>query len=525
MRLSALLCVTAMALAQTPAASPGTVSGVVLDAVTGAPIRKAAVTFRLKRQDVRIATAESSGRFQVSGLTPGDYRITAVARGYVPLDNETAIGSARSMMAFSVAGGQTLASLVLRLTPAAAISGRIVDEDDDPMSGVPVQLWTVRYSNGRREFASVHAARVTTDDRGMYRIAEVAPGNYYLSAFHRHALEASPALQDDLRYVRTFYPGGTVPATATPVQLAGGAELQNINWRLSKVQTVRISGRVPGNTQFFANLMPDGPLAHNDSAQAAKVAPDGSFEFSQVIPGSYTLAVSGHDGGWAFRPVMVGPSGVTGLTIPLASQIRLEGRVRIEGDVEANLKQLRVVLSPLFLGNFTQTVQPLGSTGSFAWDKIIPGRFRLSLAGLPPGFYLKSVRLGNQTLPDGRLLDLTAGAAQVLDLQVSPKAAQVTGIVMSTDSSQPVAETPVILVPDEPGRQGDIAQYAHTVTDTAGRFVLRNVPPGAYRAYVVHSVQDNLYMDPLFRQRYEEQSVAFAVGESGQATLKLNWKH
>ncbi len=339
MRLLALLSVTAMALAQSPpTTTTGAVEGSALDAATGSPIRKAKITFRFKRQDVRIVTTAADGRFQALNLVPGDYRITAVARGYLPLDNETSVGPRRAVMAFALAGGQKVSGIVLRLTPAAAVSGRIVDEDDEPIGGVPVQLWSIRYRDGRRELASLNDARALTDDRGMYRIAGIAPGRYYVSAFHLQAFGAPVAAADDLRYFRTFYPGAADPVAANTIQLAPGAELENINWKAAKVQTVRVSGRVSGDpTRYFANLVPDGILSPNDAHLVAKIRTNGDFEFQGVPPGNHTLFVGGGDEAWAIRTIVAGRSGVDGLTINLSPQIRVEGHVRLEGDSKAHV--------------------------------------------------------------------------------------------------------------------------------------------------------------------------------------------
>lgn len=188
------------------------------------------------------------------------------------------------------------------------------------------------------------------------------------------------------------------------------------------------------------------------------------------------------------------------------------------------MSQLRVVLTPLFPVHFNSIESPVSKEGAFAWKKLIAGPYRLSVLSLPAGVYLKSIRLGGQALPDGRLLDFTSGAPQPMELQLSTKSARVAGDVVLAGSDQPISEATVILVPDEPERRGDLAAYLHTSTDASGRFVLQSVPPGGYHAYAVHSVRDNLFMDPMFLQPYADSATAVTVAESGQAHVKLNWK-
>ena len=80
-----------------------------------------------------------------------------------------------------MAAGQTTRDLLLRLTPAATISGRIRDPQGLPLVDVPVHLFRSSYDfQGRR--SSQPAGGVRTNDRGEYRICWVTPGRYYLLA-------------------------------------------------------------------------------------------------------------------------------------------------------------------------------------------------------------------------------------------------------------------------------------------------------------------------------------------------------
>jgi protocatechuate 3,4-dioxygenase beta subunit len=185
-------------LAQTPA----TIEGQVLDALTGVPIRKAVLTLRKIADDSRAAEADTdtSGRFRFTGVPPGEYTLAAAARGYLILDRDSARQPRREGTLFALAPAQNLSGLVLRLTPFGAISGRIVDDDGDPVAAGEVQVWHVTYRNWIRELAADRGYNTLTDDRGIFRIAGLPPGRYYLSAAppNRTATDAHTA-----RYVRT----------------------------------------------------------------------------------------------------------------------------------------------------------------------------------------------------------------------------------------------------------------------------------------------------------------------------------
>ena len=64
------------------------------------------------------------------------------------------------------------------MLPTAIISGRITDEDGDPMSGVRVVAQKKKPGKATRETAGSDA----TNDLGEYRLAGLFPGQYWIVA-------------------------------------------------------------------------------------------------------------------------------------------------------------------------------------------------------------------------------------------------------------------------------------------------------------------------------------------------------
>jgi len=63
------------------------------------------------------------------------------------------------------------------------LTGRITDSGNDPLVGATVQALQTRIVDGKFSITSVGQA--TTNDLGKYRIFQMPPGRYYLSAFYR----------------------------------------------------------------------------------------------------------------------------------------------------------------------------------------------------------------------------------------------------------------------------------------------------------------------------------------------------
>ncbi len=84
--------------------------------------------------------------------------------------------------------GQKISDVLFRMTAAAVITGRVNNEDGEPM--IRVQVVALRRPTEEETeedipFASrtqtlIPVASSQTDDRGQYRIFGVKPGEYYI---------------------------------------------------------------------------------------------------------------------------------------------------------------------------------------------------------------------------------------------------------------------------------------------------------------------------------------------------------
>ena len=109
-----------------------------------------------------------------------------------------------------------------KLTPHGVVSGKITDEDGDPMEGVQVQIMRIAYNQGKKQLQMNGGEQ--TNDLGEYRMSGITPGKYYLAAIYRNrrpvmmmmpGTQESASPQED--YVTTYYPGST---TSPPPRLS-----------------------------------------------------------------------------------------------------------------------------------------------------------------------------------------------------------------------------------------------------------------------------------------------------------------
>ena len=145
--------------------SANTVTGVVDDAVTRLPVADARVL--LARVDGPLTTsialaADDRGRFAIRDVPAGTYRVFATRDGYLR-------GEANVPLA--IAAGQAIPAVLISLTPTAVITGRVVSEFGDPVPNAYVRASIVRV-----------IAETKTNDLGEYRLFDLGPGSYVISA-------------------------------------------------------------------------------------------------------------------------------------------------------------------------------------------------------------------------------------------------------------------------------------------------------------------------------------------------------
>ena len=164
-----------------PASQTATIEGRVLKAGTDEPLKKAWLTlYRVEGERRPNSTStDASGRFILKDVEPGRYQLWAQRNGYVQQAYGQR-GSERSGTTLTLGPGQTLSDIIFRLAPAAVISGRVFDEDGEPVAGASVQAMRYRYMEGKRELVPMGMDR--SDDQGEYRIFGLAAGQYFVSA-------------------------------------------------------------------------------------------------------------------------------------------------------------------------------------------------------------------------------------------------------------------------------------------------------------------------------------------------------
>lgn len=248
----------------TPSKADCEISGVVVDAATGGPIEGAQVIALTPPSGVMgdvipvalagspcdrcdvfgspryQAVTDARGRFAIPEVFPGQYKVKALASGYAgqfyPAKEQYSFPNT-----FFLRAGEKRDDVRIQLPRQAVLSGRVVDENGEPVVSAYVQL--MQYGAfGANQNSLEPVTSAVTDDRGEYRLFELPPGRYYIQARYEPGFDLSPLRPSDVaeRFVRPrrgfktfspsfYYPGATEPTAAKPIEASAGQSLTGLD--------------------------------------------------------------------------------------------------------------------------------------------------------------------------------------------------------------------------------------------------------------------------------------------------------
>jgi protocatechuate 3,4-dioxygenase beta subunit len=365
-----------------PPPATGLIVGQIVDAASGRPVPGAIVSLTANTAALLAAglagpseeemiargpavptrmIADAEGRFVLRNLAKGRYSFSATAPGYLIGQH----GQARAGgpgYPLELEEGEKVFDATIRLWKAATITGTVLDEANEPVVGANVRSMRRAVAGGRVRW--LMSTTTQTDDRGLYRIANLPPGDYGVavvssvstmpaatvdayfevmmsgqsgvnSPLYRDLMSSGapspsgtngfrvgdfvvqpstplgrsqlpPAPSDDgkvLAYQTVYHPAATSVAQLSVITLASGEEKSGIDLQLRLVPTFRVSGTVSG---------PEGPVAN----MGVKLLPAIAEEFSTETGLEVANTATDAQGAFTFLGVPPGAYTLKVLKIP-----------------------------------------------------------------------------------------------------------------------------------------------------------------------------------------------------------------
>jgi hypothetical protein len=490
-----------------------TVSGRVVTAADGTPLKSSRVALMLEHQGrephAYAAISGTDGRFTIKDVPAGRYRFIASHTGYVEQEYQSKAGDVGAVLALQA--GQEVGDIVFRMTLASVITGRVNDEDGDPMSLIQVVALrkpsSEELDDEKGGFHSQHAELVSagvaqTDDRGQYRVFGIKAGEYYIKAADEYqpmggqVNEIDWTLRQALgsQFAPVYYPGVTQLGQAQVVAVSPGEETQ-VDLIMRHIKTAQISGHLIGPdgkpaTDAYLYLQ-EVPAADFGGVIAVGTDAKGEFKLNGVAPGSYVLHAvqnSSLDNTryHASQKVEVGSDNVDSIVLALGRGVTFTGRVEVAGPGTMPLERIFINLSSPDDESANAWAQ-VKRDGTFAISDVPDGSFAFLIDGLEEGWYVKSVRLGAEDILTNGLEVEKGESAGTIQVIVSNDGAQLDGLV--TQDDKPLIGARVRITPD-PETPFNHLRLRSSRTDQGGRFSFTGVAPGRYHVIARASASD-----------------------------------
>jgi beta-lactamase regulating signal transducer with metallopeptidase domain/protocatechuate 3,4-dioxygenase beta subunit len=523
---------------------------------SGTPVRGATVTLYHmadpqaagSMDNMQTAQTDDGGKFSFERLQPGQYLMIVTHPKYRLM----VFGGhgASDSSPISLAEGQQMTGIKMVFADPGTVSGRVVDEDGDPIAGANVQVLEFIHYNGRRISSTV--SQVTSGDNGQFKVDKVAPGRYILRVDTQPAWRSNerapvPSVkpgQKDIRPHCTYYGGGHEERTAAPIDIVGGADLPLGNVKMLNAFMAHVRGKVLGDPTLLQGArvvrMPGSPTSALGWSYGADIGKDGSFDMANMWSDTFAIEVLSlrYNTALGWARIVVGDEDLEGVKIDAAAG-PLHGTVKLAEDepaatappatapatgttapAAAPSKSLgRIQLTAAGIPEVMQVTGMVSSDGSFTIPLVAPGMYLADVIGLPQGSYLKSAHFnGINALDPG--FEWGGDQKGTLEVVISSRAATLSGTVQDNDG-KPAPGATVTLVPDPP-RPAVARLYPTAKTDEQGQFNLSGITPGNYRVYAWEQIGASAHWNQDYVRPFggSSERVELVEGATGTVTLK-----
>jgi len=485
--------------------------------IDGGPLAHAQVALVPSSRSVRpaITMTDVDGRYEFVDVVSGPATVTANKVGYYAVESSHIAGvgldgSSRTInvvqAGLPLGGGfETGSSRALELKEGEArervdftfarwstLVGTVVDEHSEPLEGAVVQGLQVRFQEGRRRLMPVGPSS-TTDDLGQYRLYDLPPGGYVISA------SIGGVASDDVPgYARSYFPGTDNAAQAQFVTVAVAQEIPGVDISLVRGKTARVAGRLlnaagepttGGSVRLLPSARSTSPVG---IAAGARLLPDGGFEFPNVPPGDYVVQAyrgrsNATEGEFGALPVNVTDSDVTDLVVTMSRGSSIAGRIifdsfdgsKLPNQYDVDLVPIPVALDLSPAGASSWAHAEVRSDGTFRLAGVNGSR-RLQPLTTPAGWSLKEIRvrgvdITDRALPFGRAEQSLADVEVVLTNRIT----NLTGTIVD-ENGRGVAGRNIIAFPTDRDRWFWLSRFVRKTAAIDGTFAMSGLPAGSY---------------------------------------------
>ena len=312
---------------------------------------------------------DASGRFMFRNLAAGRYSIRVSASPYLAGGPGATRPGAITQTIELTRDDEKRDGIVVRMWKGATISGTVVDEAGEPAIGVSIQAIRRQVLNGRTRMGFYGSA--TTDDRGIYRINSLLPGEYFVGVTSTSTTIPAPTAE---AFMQAMYSGTSLTTNEVYRDLMSSGSFALEMMLMDGGGGYRVGDLMfkQGNTMYGTGTGP-APAPGDDERVLAYP--------STYYPGASTIGQA--------TPIVVA-SGEDRTRIDL--QLRLLPAMRVSGTVmgpDGPMRNLSLRLMPAGADEFQSDEQFVAATsvtdanGAFTFLGVTPGAYTLKTLRVP----------------------------------------------------------------------------------------------------------------------------------------------
>ena len=520
---AATICISQVSAGPQPVAQSQTVSGQVVNSITGEPIARA----RVQVGTQQAALTDHDGHFEFDNISDEPAYASASKPGYFA--EEKAVPAQG-------------AAISLRLIPEGIIFGTITDPNGQPIQDLHVQLTMLRVENGLRRWRQVQAT--STNVEGQFRFADLQAGEYSVATgFHIDGLAEAPS---SVAFLPVTFPPLTGDGIRGALTLTPGANIEaNASPPMEKLYPVTgVIHGMAGRGANFTLLTNDGELVDSP----VHIDPGGAFRL-RLPSGSYRLkvhsAMEREQQLVGTGEVSVSEAPLQGVSVTLGPQIMLP--IEVEYQAVATASQNAPSAPPSYLNASLQDedprspgyafpAQPLRRPGrvqalepgdAMVFRDLEPGRYLLQAQPQPP-WYVSSASCGNVDLTREPLVIAAGSGACTVRMVYRDDPASLKWLASpAEDNNGSSNEVSVVAIPLDnvalPAMNSSIIADHKLSSDSPAEGSFEGLAPGRYLVIALAQRQLLPYRDHEALQRYMSlgQEITLTRGGKSEVQLKI----
>ncbi|MBU7592485.1 carboxypeptidase regulatory-like domain-containing protein [Metabacillus halosaccharovorans] len=495
-------------------ANSGSINGQIINQNTGIPIEGAVVSIfdSISQVPVSVTTTSIFGNYTVSGLSPGNYIVTASKSNF----------GTNQIGAIVVSDRTVTADIALASNPGG-INGNVIDINGEPVTGAEIRVSVLN------ETQIIVVTMLATSD-GTYTVPFLAPGTYFVTVsapnYSSSTVTATVESNQTVNVTNILTPNPVTLSVQvfnsnTPTPIAGasvtlrnstnipitsGVTDQNGNITFSSlpIGVLNISANAlnfgtdtktvignpgdilftqllllsdPGNIQGFITNIANGDAIPNASIQLYDFTnilvqttvsnQSGEYTFSGITPGVYTVVANAASFGPETAGAIINSNETNTLSFALFPNPGI-----IQGFVRDMVNNAPIAGASIIVREFSGTGPIIFSTktdvnGFFQTTSLSPKTYVLVASAEDYGTNIVSVNVINDSAITTEIL-----------LTRDPGALQ--GIVRDAETFTPLPDTLVRIIND----QGIIVKSIQT--DGNGFYLLTGLPEGIYTVIAIN---------------------------------------